>query len=159
MCGEDDTSLADVVARPGLAERIDAVRAGLQGRPRVENFGEWFLIRAAAITDGGNTPLDADNSPDKPQHTHAHAGHMRVAAQEFTIVTGHNFVLTLHAEPLRFIDQLREREQAETQLGVLSAESFTASLLDWQLATYFDAVSEFEAAVDQLEVNLLTSRR
>ncbi|MCY7355035.1 MAG: CorA family divalent cation transporter [Lysobacter sp.] len=159
LCGDDDAALADVLARLGLGDHVAAVRAGLRGRPRVENFGEWFLLRASAIFDGGDSQSDDDKPSDKQRPRRARAAHRRFSAQDFNIVTGHNFVLSLHAEPLGFIDALREREQAETQLGVLSAESFTASLLDWQLATYFDAVSAFEAEVDQLEVNLLSRRR
>ncbi len=158
LCGEHDALLADLVARLGLADHVAAVRAGLQGRPRVENFGEWFLIRADAIVDADAAQSDHGHSDGKHGRS-ARAGGLRYTAQDLTIVTGHNFVLTVHSEPLPFLDELRQREQAETQLGVLSAESFTASLLDWQLATYFDAVSGFEAAVDRLEVNLLSSRR
>jgi Mg2+ and Co2+ transporter CorA len=73
-------------------------------------------------------------------------------------VIGHNFVVTVHPEPLPFLDQLRERERGDTQLGVLSAESFTVSLLDWQLTTYADAVAELEAEIDRLEVQMLTGR-
>ncbi|MDQ3056626.1 MAG: hypothetical protein M3Q96_02610, partial [Pseudomonadota bacterium] len=171
LCGDDDAQLKDVVAQLGLSDHLAAVRAGMCGHPRVENFGDWFLVRAAAITDddpstgADSTAADstaADSTADGIGAAASHRKHahrLRFAAEEFTIVVGRNFVLTLHDAPLRFIDELREREQAETQLGVLSAESFTASLLDWTLATYFDAVSEFETAVDRLEVHLLGSRR
>lgn len=150
LSGDDDARLQDVVAKLGLFDHLAAVRAGMRGQPRVENFGDWFLVRAAAITDDDS---EAASSPAK------RANRLRFAAQEFSIVVGRNFVLTLHDAQLRFIDELRQREQAETQLGVLSAESFTASLLDWTLATYFEAVSEFETAVDRLEVHLLGSHR
>lgn len=155
-CGVDDARLEDVVAKLGLTDHLAAVRAGLRGRPRVENFGDWFLVRAAAIA---NDHASVDDQVEAASPYRKRAGRLHFAAQEFAIIVGHNFVLTLHEAPLRFIDELRQREQAETQLGVLSAESFTASLLDWTLTTYFDAVSAFEAAVDRLEVNLLGSRR
>lgn len=158
LCGETESVLADMVGQIGLGKHTDAVRAGLQGGPRVENFGEWFLIRADAIVAAGGACSD-DAPPDRKLHKNPHAGELRYSAQELTIVTGHNFVLTVHGEPLPFLEELRQREQSETQLGVLSAERFTASLLDWQLATYFDAVSDFETAVDRLEVNLLSGRK
>lgn len=161
LCGTDGAQLQDVVAKLGLTNDLASLRAGMRGHPRVENFGDWFLVRAAAVTTGNAADSHA-STDDGVENGTLHSdriGRLRFAAQEFTIVIGHNFVLTLHDAPLRFIDELRQREQAETQLGVLSAESFTASLLDWTLATYFDAVSEFEAAVDRLEVNLLASQR
>ena len=158
LCGEDPALLDRLIAQLGLADHATAVRAALQGEPRVENFGEWFLIHATAIADGSGEECDAGRADQGP-HTSTRPGSGRHTAQDLAIVSGHNFVLTLHGEQLRFLDELRERERADTQLGVLSAESFTASLLDWQLGTYFDAVSRFEAAVDRLEVTLLASRR
>ncbi|MCA1713904.1 MAG: hypothetical protein LC715_01840 [Gammaproteobacteria bacterium] len=158
LCGEDPAPLDQLIAQLGLADHAAAVRAGLQGEPRVENFGEWFLIHATAIAEGDGEECDAARTGQGPDISTS-SGNGRHTAQNLAIVSGHNFVLTLHNEPLRFLDELRERERADTKLGVLSAESFTASLLDWQLATYFDAVSRFEAAVDRLEITLLSSRR
>jgi Mg2+ and Co2+ transporter CorA len=75
------------------------------------------------------------------------------------LLAGPNYVLSVHREPIEFLTTLRERERAETELGALSAESFVASLLDWQISTYFEAVSDLEAAVDKLEVAILGSRK
>jgi len=167
VCGGGERALTDVLERLGLSAHAAAIHAGLQGAPRVENFGEWFLLHAVAIAGDGDA-ASADDIGSGRGHgglrhaTRQHRKHeppraMRIIPQSFTIVTGRNYVLTVHDAPLYFLDALREREQAETQLGVLSAESFTASLLDWQLATYFEAVSTFETAVDSLEVDLLTN--
>lgn len=105
------------------------------GRPSLQNFGEWFLLRVVAIA--------------RPQP-------LQFGGQVLTILVGRNFVVSLHREPLDYVTQLLQRERADTRIGVLSAESFTASLLDWQMTTYFDAVTELEEEVDRLEVQLLT---
>jgi Mg2+ and Co2+ transporter CorA len=81
---------------------------------------------------------------------------LQFSGQVLTTLVGRNFVVSLHREPLDYMKQLLERERADTRIGVLSAESFTASLLDWQMTTYFDAVTELEEEVDRLEVQLLT---
>lgn len=107
------------------------------GRPMLQNFGDWFVIRATVVT--------------KP-------GHHKLGAQKLTVITGHNFVITLHPEPLVYLTELQQRERGDTQLGVLTAEAFTTALLDWLLSTYFDAVAKLEAAVDRLEVQVLTRR-
>ncbi|GAB3097098.1 magnesium/cobalt transporter CorA [Lysobacter terrae] len=117
----------------GLTEALPAAEEG-NGRPRLQNFGDWFLLKVVAV------------ARDKRREC---------AGQSLLILAGRNFVLTLHRQPLEYLAQLRERERADTRIGVLSAESFTASLLDWQMATYFDAVAELEADVDRLEVQLL----
>ena len=72
-----------------------------------------------------------------------------------SIVAGTNCVLSVHAAPIGFIDQLHDRERGETALGMLSSESFVEALLDWHLSTYFDAVSDFEASVERLETRIL----
>ena len=117
----------------GLDEAAAALREA-NGRPRLQNFGAWFLIRVIAVAPGK---------------------HFECPHQALSILVGHNFVITLHRQPLPFLAQLRDREQADTRIGVLSAESFTASLLDWQMTTYFEAVAELESQVDKLEVQLL----
>lgn len=123
-----------VLQRLGVAEALPAMtRVG--DKPFLQNFDEWFLVRVTAIAPGKR---------------------LECAGQGVLILSGRNFVVTLHREPLEYFSQLRERERAESHIGVLSADSFTASLLDWQITTYFDAVAELEAAVDKLEVQLLS---
>jgi len=112
-----------------LGERGDAVR--------LQNVGDWFLAQVVAVE---------------------HEGRLRFGGRALAILCGRNFVVSLHRGPLEFIEQLRDRERADTRIGALSAESFCASLLDWAVESYLRAVSDFEAAVDRLEVTLLASR-
>ena len=123
----------------GLEEAARALeeRQDDEAQPRLQNFGDWFLVQAVAV---------------------AHPGSLRFTAEPLTLVIGRNFVVTVHRDPLPFLDQLRERERGDTQLGMLSAESFTVSLLDWQLTTYFEAIADLEAEIDRLEVQMLMRR-
>ena len=118
----------------GLTSALRVLEEG-GDRPRVQNFGDWFLLRVIAI---------------------ACAQPLQFSGETLTLLVGRNFVVSLHRQPLAYMAQLRERERADTRIGVLSAESFTASLLDWQMTTYFDAVAQLEEEVDRLEVQLLT---
>lgn len=127
----------ELLQRLGLGAAVPALDDDWE-RPSLRNFGDWFLVHVVAIAPGE---------------------HLACAAQSLLVISGQNFVVTLHREPLEFLAQLRDRERAETRIGVLGAESFTASLLDWQMGTYFDAVAELEADVDQLEVRLLADPR
>lgn len=131
--GEDVRAVLD---RLGLTDALPAMTRA-DDKPRLQNFDEWFLVQVTAIAPGKR---------------------LECASQSVLILSGRNFVLTVHREPLEYFTQLRERERAETHIGVLSADSFTASLLDWQITTYFDAVAELEAKVDRLEVQLLSRR-
>lgn len=130
--------VARLAQRLGLGDAAPAALGAFNGHARLQNFGDWFVAQATVVE---------------------HEGQLKFKGRGLAIVSGRNFVLTLHRGPLAFMDQLRTRERADTRLGMLSAESFTASLLDWQLVSYFEAVSDFEATVDRLEVGILASRR
>lgn len=134
----DDADLVNSIGRRlGLPAAAIAALQRMDTTPYVENYGECFHLQAVAVE---------------------HEGALRFDGTVLGIVAGANFVLSVHHRPVAFIAQLRERERGETELGALSAESFTASLLDWQLSTYFDAVSDFEAAVERLEVDILSAK-
>jgi magnesium transporter len=107
-------------------------------RPSLVNYGACFrlCVYAATSRDGG-----------------------RCRALPLALVAGDNFVISVHAADLPFIDELRHREKGDTRLGELSAEAFVASLLDWQLSTYFHAVERLEHDVDEAEVAILGKRQ
>jgi Mg2+ and Co2+ transporter CorA len=85
-----------------------------------------------------------------------HNGNLSFDGIRIGLLAGRNFVVTMRREPVEFLEALRKRERGDTDLGSLTAESFAASLLDWHLSTYFEAVSAFEASVERLEVDILS---
>ena len=131
--GEAAPILERLLDRLGL-EGADGELGQLGGKPRLRNYGEWFLVEVAAVECSKRL-----------------AFHGRGLA----LVCGENFVLSLHRGPLEILDELYDRERGETRIGTLNAESFAASLLDWQVDSYLHAVSELEEAVDRLEVSIL----
>ena len=134
--GDADACLDRLVERLRLQDGRDALRA-LNGTPMLQNFGDWFLVAVNAVEGKGK---------------------LRFEGRGLAIVCGVRFVLSLHRGPLKILEELQGREHGETRLGSLRPESFTASLLDWQVDSYLHAVSDFEEAVDRLEVSLLSSR-
>ena len=106
--------------------------------PSVVRLGEAFRVDAVAVaTEAG---LGFQGTP-------------------LTMVAGANTVVTLHVQPIACLDALHESQQGESDLGVLSADSFAASVLDWLLSTYFGAVADFERDLERLEVEILEGRR
>jgi magnesium transporter len=112
-------------------------------------------------------PLPALSVPDKaPLHTWQDWFIVRALApgvqadspEPWLLLVGPNAVLTLHRAPLPFLDELFDRDDPDSQLGVLSADSFAAALLDRMLTGYFDAIDAFEDDVDELEVAILQPR-
>lgn len=119
---------------PGLADF--ALHSG--DAPELRNLGSPFGVRAQVA--GFSAPLRFDTTP-------------------LIILCGTNVVVTIAPHPLRNITELRERQQQNSELGSLSAQSFTSSVLDGLLATYYDALSHIEAEVEKLEITLLSSRQ
>lgn len=108
---------------------------GAKARPSLVNFGSFFRITANAVStkDGGD-------------HSRHHG---------IVLLVGANYVVTVRERASDFLERLREREQGESTIGALSAESFAASLLDWLLETYFKALDEVVREVDRVEVAIL----
>ena len=108
---------------------------GTATNPVLESCGNCFWLRVVAVADGAGTEF---------------------SGTVLTIVAGQNLVLTLHGQPVPFLDSVREQKSARGELGSLGAGSFVSALLEWQLGTYFDAVSRFELNVERLEVDVLS---
>ena len=136
--GDDRALLDRIIERLQLSAEVAAKLREPSEHPQLENFGTAFLAQAVAVR---------------------HSSGMEFKGLALALLAGPNYVLSIHREPIEFLNTLRERERAETKLGALSAESFVASLLDWHIFTYFEAVSIFETAVDKLEVSILASRK
>lgn len=133
------------------AEQLDQVWAALRlpppakqtvlstaTSPELRKCGDFFWLRVVAVS--GNDSL-------------------ALQGRVLTLVATRNAVVSVHAEPIAFLDTLREREAKGSDIGGLCAESFIASLLDWHLVTYFEAVADFEIAIERLEVGILAERK
>lgn len=130
----DLRSVAATLSLPD-ASIIDALKGGTN--PVLHNCGDYFWLRAVAVNDEPGAGFQGG---------------------VLVLIAGKNLVVSIHQQPIEFIEQLRKRESARSDIGALGAASFTASLLDWQLSTYFQAVSRFEMAVERLEVDILSDK-
>jgi Mg2+ and Co2+ transporter CorA len=138
------------LADPSEAERDQVARLidcdpallrigpGKRERPRLSNYGHRFRLTAMAA---------ALPQPDQ-----------KVVAHWMTLVAGPNYVVSVHGGGIDFVDELREREKGETGIGALSSESFVASLLDWLLNSYFQALEQVVREIDAVEVAILGKR-
>lgn len=105
--------------------------------PMLVRFGEAFRVDVV--------PVSGSNGPG-------------CQGAALSIVAGGNVVVTVHDQPIACLDALHESQRGESDLGVLGAASFAASLLDWLLSTYFGAVADFERDLERLEVDILDGR-
>jgi len=146
--GTDDRTLAWIdltgAARRHLGDVLRLI--GIQGarpwesgtNPALGKQGRMFWLRVIVV---GADSLKED-----------------VRGTLLTLIATRNVVVSMHETPLPFLDELRAREHGGSMVGVLCAESFVASLLDWQLSTYFHAIADYEIAVERLEVRILEER-
>ena len=130
----DLRAIATQLALPDTS--IESVLTG-GTNPVLHDNGGYFWLRVVAVDDEPGTSFRGG---------------------VLTLVSGKNLVVSIHQQPIEFIDRLCNRESARSDLGALGAASFTASLLDWHLSTYFQAVSRFEMEVERLEVDILSDR-
>jgi Mg2+ and Co2+ transporter CorA len=108
------------------------------GEPELRNFRTCFGVRVH----------EADFQSD-----------MHCRAKPLVIVCGSNMIVSTSPEPLDCVEELRERQHQNAEVGALSAESFMVSLLDGQLSSYFDAMSRLEGEVERMEVEILADRQ
>ena len=70
-------------------------------------------------------------------------------------VVGRNWIITLHHGDLDLVDRFNEPLVGETRLGQLSAPAFLATVLDWQLNSFFHVIEELHTGIDRLDEELL----
>ena len=128
--GADDQQLVEAGRLLGFERQSLRNLLNPIGRPRLDVLGEYFEINVFA--------LDKEEKP---------AG--------LDLFAGRNWVATVHREPISFIAEFRERLGPDTELGMLTAPSFIAALLDWQVGTYFASVDDLEHEVDRLDERAL----
>lgn len=138
LCGAGDDLVAQVWEALGLPE----CRLAGNGHPELARMGSRFSLRVVAVRGSPTLGFEGD---------------------VLDVCAGDNIVVTSHAAPLAFLEELRGADEAgrdgRAELGWLSAESFAATVLDAHLATYFEAVSAFEMAVERLEMEIFDDRR
>ncbi|WP_201837711.1 magnesium transporter CorA family protein [Microvirga zambiensis] len=108
----------------------------------LDNYGEYFQFDVVALS-----PSD-DNGHEKlmPGHNAVHL--------EFLV--GPRWIITVHDGDLPFLEAFREQDKGETLIGALSPPALVASLLDWHLTAYFEALAGHEAFLDRLDEVILT---
>lgn len=150
QCCPGDDALAWVDLGDAPAAMLDAV------------WQAWELPAAArAFVDGGTAPEMGQEGGHFWVRVIVAGGsgnREKLAGSVLSCITGDNRVVTFHRQPIDFVEDMRGRQWGNGALGVLCAESFVATLLDRQLASYFTAINDYEIAIERLEVRILGER-
>ena len=102
-------------------------------RPRLKLSGTSFQLRVIAMrtVDGSDHPTTLD------------------------MIAGANLVLTIHADPVDSLDDLRDRLGRDTPIGLLDSSAFAAVLLDGFITAYLALADDLEGSVDRLDEKAL----
>ncbi len=136
-----DDAQSEAVGRLLALLPIDVEAAGrfrkTAPRPRLRLSGADFQLRVVTMNtdEGRDTPTALD------------------------MIAGTNFVVTIHAEPIRSLTEFRERLEQDTTVGVLDSGAFAAVLLDGFVTGYLELSDELSATVDRLDEKALQSVR
>lgn len=135
LVSPSEAELLQVAKQLEIEPALLQIGAGKRGRPQLSSYGHRFRLTATAAA-----------LPRAGQH---------VVPHWLTLFAGPNYVVSVHEGGIDFFEELREREKGDTGIGALSAESFVASLLDWLLNTYFQALELVVQEIDRVEVAIL----
>ena len=133
---EEIRELGDLL---GLDRRTVQALAKPRDGLRLDNYGAYlqFAALTAPRSVGGGLATPEDRRID--------------------FVIGQNWVLTVHAADVAYLQGFRAQDKGDTETGALSAPALGASLLDWHLEEYFTEVSKVEAAIDELDERILAA--
>jgi magnesium transporter len=92
--------------------------------------------------------------------------HVRVAAEPehaqppktkwLDIIAGRNVVISQHRAPIGYLDDLNDRIESDSTLGILDSATFVATMLDSTVTSYFNAADAIEDVVDQFDERSLS---
>jgi magnesium transporter len=74
------------------------------------------------------------------------------------VVAVPNAVITLHLEPIGYLDALDKQVESDTAYGLLDSESFLATLLHMTVTSYLRAVDKLEEEIEKLDDRSLRDR-
>ena len=72
---------------------------------------------------------------------------------------GENWVVTAHKSELAVIDDFRSLAEGGSELGILDAPSFLATLFEWVVTSYSRAFDEIESQLEEFDVSVLGESR
>jgi magnesium transporter len=112
-----------------------------QEAPYLDNYGEYFQFDVVALSSGTNGDLERALTKRHPIH--------------LDFLVGPRWIITVHDGELPFLQAFRDQDKGETLIGALTPPALAASLLDWHLSAFFEAVTELEGFLDRLEEAML----
>jgi len=158
LAARTEPELRAVAAILDLTEASTADLLRPRPRLRLDNYGGYFQFGVyttpGAILRPSAAPGDGESPARLSEAALDQAGRDSEISQ-LDFLVGDRWVLTVHDRDLAFLRGFRDQDKADTMIGVLSPQSFVASLIDWHLETYFEEVALIESIIDRLDERVL----
>ena len=132
----DDAAALEAVA--GLLDLAPEVRTalGAPGNPfRLSNYEGHFDFSVSA------PPVEGERDSGR-----------------LDFVVAATWLVTVRDRDIQFLVDFRDQDRGESLKGALTPAVLAASLLDWHLESYYDAISEVGKALDELDGRVLASK-
>ena len=132
-----DLSSSDAETLVGRFKLDPRTRRALQlagDHPHLALSGDYFHLRVAA----------------EPEHANP------AKTKWLDVIAGRNVVISQHRAPIRFLDDLDDRIELDTTLGILDSATFVATMLDSTVTSYFKAADAIEDVVDKFDERSLS---
>jgi magnesium transporter len=108
----------------------------------LDNYGEYIQFDVIALKGSQSGEHERALAERHPVHL------------EFLI--GPRWIITVHDEELDFLVAFRDQAKGETLTGALNPPALAASLLDWHLTAYFEALAGLESFIDKMDEGMLS---
>ena len=82
----------------------------------------------------------------------------RASSTRLDFVVGETWLVTVRDHDIQFLVDFRDQDRGESLKGALTPAVLAASLLDWHLESYYDAVTEVGRALDELDGKVLATK-
>ncbi len=119
------------------------------------------LERVVELLELAGSTADSLTEPGSP-HLRDHETYLEVAAYApadagsedvsgVTCLVSERWVVTIHDRPLEVLERFRERACGSGETGRLDGPELLADILEWVLASYFDAFERIEVALEDID--------
>jgi len=129
--------LTDIVQSFNVDSRALETARRVSRRAAVRVYRDQYLVRVIGI--------DVQEQPELP----------RILTVDIDTIVGHNFLISMHAQPLPFAEALKERTVTNPYLGRFDASYLLCVLLDTLIGNYSREFDEVEDRVERLEEQFL----
>ena len=143
VVGRDEADIRRLKGLLGLKPQVVADLLEPEKPSLLNNYGDYFhcTVLSPDIEEETATSLPSD-----------------FKSIRLDFLVGREWLVTIADEDIPFLTAFREQDRRETLIGILSAASLAASLLDWHLAKFLTGLERLETFLDGLDVRLLAGK-